>query len=143
MVYSSTLDKSSAMLESAQFHSPGTNTVCLALCRFLHVSANTQYPCKQILFVLSQYKYCFGKIIIKRQDKVDVSIHQYKTHNCTVGREIHSSLMFLFFLASALRPRMWCGEQLKGDHQPAPIGPDVTMKETDRHTHTETVLQGN
>lgn len=38
---------------------------------------------------------------------------------------------------------MWCGKHLRGDHQPAPIGPKVRMKEIDRHTHTETVLQGN
>lgn len=55
---------------------------------FLCVTMNTNSaPCKQVLFVLSDYKYCFGKIIIiKRQDRVCSSVHEYKTQNCTVGR---------------------------------------------------------
>lgn len=96
-----------------------------SLLSLLHVSANTQYPCKQILFVLSQYKYCFGKIIIKRQDKVNVSIHQYKTHNCTVGREIRSSLMFFSSFGFSIKAHNVVWETFRGDHQPAPIGPKV------------------
>lgn len=42
-------------------------------------------------------------MIIKRQDKVDVSVHQYKTHNCTVERDIASSLMFSLLFGFSIK----------------------------------------
>lgn len=59
--------------------------------------------CKQVLFVFSDYKYCFGKCIIdKRRDRVYLSVHRYKTHNCTVRRFSFficiSCVFFLFWL---------------------------------------------
>lgn len=80
--------------------------------------ANTcSAPCKQVLFVLSDNKYCFGKmIIIKRRHRVYLSIYRYKTHNCTVCRALHlwflyfsPFFLFFFLLASALRPKIRSG----------------------------------
>lgn len=84
-------------------------TLCLALClvplsllpsfllSFLCVTTNTHSaPCKQVLFVLPDYKYCFGKLIIKRRDGV------YLSNIDTKHTELHCWKIFLlhfsFFL---------------------------------------------
>lgn len=50
--------------------------------------STSSFPCKQVLFVLSDYKYCFGKIIVKktRQSVFEWTLIQNKIHDCTVWR---------------------------------------------------------
>lgn len=103
IVHISVVVQTKAVLYYYPFHYGTTGTQrqrhCLALCpvqsqypSFLCVTTNMySAPCKQVLFVLSDYKYCFGKIIIKkRRDWVDVSIHQYKTHRIALLEDIPS-----------------------------------------------------
>lgn len=119
----------------------------------LCVTRNTHSaPCKQVLFVLSDYKYCFGKIIfIKRRDRVYLSVHWYKTHRIALLEDIPSSFViytscfssFFFFGFSVKAQNLeWKGSRRSpsGD-LPAPIGPTVGTNNT--HTHTQAHSQIN
>jgi len=79
---------------------------------FLCVTTNTHSAsCKQVLFVLSDYKYCFGKIIIiKRRDGVYLSLHPYKTHSIALLEDIPSPFSYVFlFFGFSVKAQIWSG----------------------------------